>query len=178
MERTNLGRILIDRIGKGHNVIPQHVHIHDLIHQTQLTAGLRTGLGSIILDHFVHLLDGAFQGFPGLMLLGQTAGVHGSSGGFAVHHVDFRGSRTQGESVGIVALRTAHHVMSRGGTLPQGDLQLRHIAVLDGVNQGLTQTQKLRFFSNIAYIDTGGILNPHNRNLIPAAQGDELIHLD
>ena len=68
--------------------------------------------------------------------------------------------------------------MSSSGALAQGDLQHGQLGVLDAVDQALAQTQQLSLLGLVVHVDTGGILQPDEGDLIASAQGDELVHLD
>ena len=47
-----------------------------------------------------------------------------------MHDVDLGAGRADRERVGVVALRAAHDVVRRSGTLAERDLHLRDLAVL------------------------------------------------
>ena len=94
-----------------------------------------------------------------------------------MHNVDLSGSGAQREDVAAGALRATHDVVSSSSALTHGDFHLRHISVLDGVDQGLAQTQELCFLSGIADVDAGGILQPDDGQAVTGAEGDELVHL-
>ncbi len=132
----------------------------------------------VVVDQGVHLVDGGLEILARLLILGQTAGVHGVGGGLAVHDVDLGGGGAQGEGVVVVALGAAQHVVSGGGAAAQGDLHHGQLAGLDGVDQGLAQAQQLGDLGVIAHVDAGGILDPDHGQAVTGAQGDELVHLD
>ena len=48
---------------------------------------------------------------------------------------------------------------------------------LDGVDQGLAQTQQFSLFRIVAHIDPGGVLDPDNGQTVSGAESDEFIHL-
>ena len=178
MEGADGVGILVARVGEGHHVVAHHGHIHDLVHQARLGAVEGLGLHVIVVDEGVHLVDSGLQVLTRLLVLGQTAGVHGVGSGLAVHDVDLRGRSAQRERVVVVALRTAQHVVGRGGAAPEGNLHHGQAGGLDGVNQGLAQAQQLGDLGVVADVDAGGVLNPDHGDAVTGAERDELVHLN
>jgi hypothetical protein len=68
--------------------------------------------------------------------------------------------------------------VGRRGTLSQDDTDHRHVRLLDGVDEGLAETQELRLFRDIPHVDAARVLEPDDGHPVAAAEGDELVHLD
>ena len=132
----------------------------------------------VAVDERVHALDHGVEGTAGRVLLGGAAGVGGDGRGLAVHDLDLGGGGAEGEGIVAVGGGAAHHVVGRRRPLAQHHQHHRHVGLLDRVDEGLAQAEHLGLLGPLADVDPRRVLEPHHGQPVPAAQGDELVHLD
>ena len=133
----------------------------------------------VLLDDLVHLLDNRRQRLAGIFLFHEPSGEARHRRRLAVHDVYFGRRRAEGEGVVVVRLGAGHDVVGSGRALSENDGHHRAVVrLLDGVDQRLAEAEELRLFRDVADIDARSYPGSRHRYPVPAAEGDELIHLD